>query len=240
MWRSALLCSAALVMTGGASSAWAQTEAPAGDEARAAEVEEIIVTGSRIRRDTFNSPVPIAVVGAEDIRSSGNVILGDVLMDVPSVAASSNAQNTSSTLFNSGQARIDLRAMGASRTLVLMDGRRHVFSDAASPAVDLNMIPSMMVERVDVVPGAGGAVYGSEAIAGTVNLIMKKKFDGLEFDVQSGISQEGDGEEWRAAALYGSTFLDDRLNFVIGAEMARSEPIMQIDRDWGYPGPSPD
>ena len=199
-------------------------------------VEEIVVTGSRIKRDTFSAPTPIATVSSETIQDSGNVILGDVLMDLPMVNANSNAQNTSSTLFNAGQARIDLRGLGASRTLVLVDGRRHVFSDAASPAVDLNMIPSLMVERVDVVPGAGSAVYGSEAIAGVVNLIMLKKYDGLKLDVQTGVSEEGDAEEYRIGGLWGGKFLNDRLNVVVGAEVARQEGIMQKDRDWAIPG----
>jgi iron complex outermembrane receptor protein len=223
---SSLLCS---VVLAGPALVHAQT-------ADNATVEEVVVTGSRIKRDTFSAPSPIATVSSETITESGNVILGDVLMDLPMVNANSNAQNTSSTLFNAGQARIDLRGLGASRTLVLVDGRRHVFSDAASPAVDLNMIPSLMVERVDVVPGAGSAVYGSEAIAGVVNLIMIKKYDGLKLDVQTGISQEGDGEEYRLGGLYGGKFLNDRLNVVVGGELARQEGVMQKDRDWAIPG----
>ncbi len=220
-----LLCGA----TFAAPFAYAQTE-------EASDVEAVVVTGSRIKRDTFSTPMPIASVSAETIQDSGNVILGDVLMDLPMVNANSNAQNTSSTLFNSGQARIDLRGMGAPRTLVLVDGRRHVFSDAASPAVDLNMIPSLMVERLDAVPGAASAIYGSEAIAGVVNIIMKKKQDGFIFDVQGGISQQSDGAEFRAGASWGGRFLDDRLNVIVGGEYARQEAIMQADRKWAYPG----
>ncbi|ATQ44276.1 TonB-dependent receptor plug domain-containing protein [Caulobacter mirabilis] len=220
-----LLCGA----TFAAPFAYAQTE-------EAADVEAVVVTGSRIKRDTFNTPMPIASVSAETIQDSGNVILGDVLMDLPMVNANSNAQNTSSTLFNSGQARIDLRGLGATRTLVLVDGRRHVFSDAASPAVDLNMIPSLMVERLDAVPGAASAVYGSEAIAGVVNIIMKKKQDGFLFDVQGGLSQQSDGGEFRAGASWGGRFFDDRLNVIVGGEYARQEAIMQADRKWAYPG----
>jgi outer membrane receptor protein involved in Fe transport len=223
---SSLLCS---VVLAGPGLVQAQT-------ADNATVEEVVVTGSRIKRDTFSAPSPIATVSSETITESGNVILGDVLMDLPMVNANSNGQNTSSTLFNAGQARIDLRGLGASRTLVLVDGRRHVFSDAASPAVDLNMIPSLMVERIDVVPGAGSAVYGSEAIAGVVNLLMIKKFDGLKLDVQSGVSQEGDGAEYRLGALWGGKFLNEKLNVVVGGEFARQDDIMQANRDWAIPG----
>lgn len=199
-------------------------------------VDEIVVTGSRIRRDTFNSPLPLSVVTGEDVRAQGSVSLSEVLMDQPVIAAASNAQNTAGTLFLAGQARADIRGLGPSRTLVLMDGRRVVFSDASSPAVDLNLIPTLMVERIDVVPGGVSAVYGSEAIAGVVNVIMRKELDGFEADVQTGISQEGDGAEFRIGAMYGTKLLEDRMNVLIGGEVSRQEPIFQIDRENLYPG----
>ena len=226
-FRTVLLGSAAAAAIGGPAFAQAQ---------ESASVEEIVVTGSRIRRDTFNAPVPLSVVSSEDIRASGNISLAETLLDVPVIAANTNAQNSSSTLFLAGQARADIRGLGPSRTLVLMDGRRMVFSDASSPAVDLNLIPSMMVERVETVAGGASAVYGSEAISGVVNFIMKKRQDGLELDAQIGTSQEGDGEEFRLAGIWGGRFLDDKLNILVGAEASRQEPVFQRDRDWAYPG----
>jgi outer membrane receptor protein involved in Fe transport len=204
----------------------------AADASKGVDVGEIVVTGSRIRRDTFETPLPLAAVSAEQIRQSGNVILGDVLLDQPMINANSNAQNTSGTLFNSGQARADIRGLGASRTLVLMDGRRIINGDASSPAVDLNMIPSLMVERVEVLPGGQSAVYGSEAIAGVVNLIMKKSYDGLQVDAQYGQSQHGngDGQEYITGVLWGKKFLDDKLSVLVGGEYARQDPIFQKDR----------
>ncbi|MBA4011127.1 MAG: hypothetical protein C0481_04600 [Phenylobacterium sp.] len=199
-------------------------------------VDEIVVTGSRIRRDTFNSPVPVSVMTSEQIAASGNLSIGDMLLDIPMINAASNGQNTSSTLFLAGQARADIRGLGPTRTLVLQDGRRIVFSDASSPAVDLNLLPAMMVERIDTVAGGASAVYGSEAIAGVVNLIMKKEFDGLQIEGQVGASQEGDGETFRISGMYGTKLLDDRLNILVGGEVSREEPIFQVDREWGYPG----
>jgi outer membrane receptor protein involved in Fe transport len=206
--------------------------------AKDVDVQEVVVTGSRIRRDTFDAPLPIASVSGEQLRASGNVILGDLLMEQPLINANNNSQNTSSTLFNSGEARADIRGLGSNRTLVLMDGRRHVNGDAASPAVDLNMIPSLMIDRVEVLPGGQSAVYGSEAIAGVVNLIMKKSYDGLQVDVQGGISQEGDGSNFIGGVIWGKKFMDDRLSVVVGGEYARENPIYQVDRaDQGlYPG----
>ncbi|UTP40620.1 TonB-dependent receptor [Phenylobacterium sp. LH3H17] len=199
-------------------------------------IEEVVVTGSRIRRDTFNAPVPVSVISAEQIVESGALSIGDMLMETPIINAAANAQNTSGTLFLAGQARADIRGLGATRTLVLADGRRIVFSDASSPAVDLNLIPSMMVERIETVAGGASAVYGSEAISGVVNLIMKKQFDGFQIEGQIGASQEGDGEQFRISALYGRKLMDDRLNILIGGEVSREEPVMQRDRDWAYPG----
>nr|QQZ51214.1 hypothetical protein JKL49_08930 [Phenylobacterium glaciei] len=93
-----------------------------------------------------------------------------------------------------------------------------------------------MVDRIETVAGGASAVYGSEAIAGVVNILMKKSFDGVELDAQAGISQESDGQEFRLAGLYGGKFMDDRLNILIGGEFSRQEPIMQVDRDWAFPG----
>ena len=209
----------------------AQT-APASETA----VEEIVVTGSRIRRDTFNSPVAMSVISGEQIRESGNPSIAETLLDVPMINANTNAQNSSSSLYLAGQARADIRGLGATRTLVLMDGRRIVFSDASSPAVDLNLIPSMMVERIETVAAGASAVYGSEAIAGVVNVLMKKKYDGIEFDAQFGISEEGDGKERRLSFLAGKSFLDGKLNVLIGGEESHQDPVMQRDRDWAFPG----
>lgn len=211
----------------------AQT-APAASDNTA--VEEIVVTGSRIRRDTFNSPVAMSVVSGEQIRESGNTSIAETLLDVPMINANTNGQNSSSSLYLSGQARADIRGLGASRTLVLMDGRRIVFSDASSPAVDLNLIPSMMVERIETVAGGASAVYGSEAIAGVVNVLMKKKYDGIEFDAQFGVSGEGDGRERRLSFLAGRQFLDGRLNVLVGGEASHTDPVFQRDRDWAFPG----
>jgi outer membrane receptor protein involved in Fe transport len=232
-FRAAMLCSAA------AAGLWAPGLAHAQQAAgQGVNVEEVVVTGSRIRRDNFDAPLPLATVSADQIRVSGHTILGDALLEIPMINANSNAQNTSSTLFNSGQARADIRGLGASRTLVLMDGRRIVNSDAASPAVDLNTIPSLMIDRVEVQPGGVSAIYGSDAVAGVVNLIMKKSFDGLQIDAQAGETQHNDGQQYLVGAIWGRKFMDDKLSVLIGGEFGREDPVFQRDRaDEGlYPG----
>jgi outer membrane receptor protein involved in Fe transport len=236
--RTILLGSAAAACLVTPNLARAQQAKPAATAAAGAEVSEIVVTGSRIRRDTFNAPLPLATVNADQLRVSGHVILGDALMEIPQIEATSNAQNTSGTLFISGQARVDIRGLGPSRTLVLMDGRRIINSDASSPAVDLNTIPSLMIERVEVQPGGVSAVYGSEAIAGVVNLIMRKSYDGWQLDVQGGETYKSDGGQFLAGLMWGGKFIDDRLSIVVGGEYGRENPVFQVDRaDAGlYPG----
>jgi len=200
------------------------------------EVGEIVVTGSRIRRDTFNAPTALSVVTAESIRESGQTSVGDLLLEQPNINPNTNQQNSSNTLFLAGQTRADIRGLGAARTLVLMDGRRLPFSDASSPAVDLNTIPSLMIERVETIAGGASAVYGSEAISGVVNFIMKKSYEGFEADATIGISERGDGEEGRYGFNYGRKFLGDKLSFLIGGEYASTDKIMQKDRDYTFPG----
>jgi len=214
---------------------WADTAA-AQAAAEGTEVGEIVVTGSRIRRDTFSSPQPLSVVSAESIRESCQVSVGDLLLEQPNINPATNAQNSSGTLFLAGQVRADIRGLGPTRTLVLMDGRRLPFSDASSPAVDLNTIPSLMIERIETIAGGASAVYGSEAISGVVNFIMKKEQDGLELDIQGGISEHGDGETGRYGFNWGKSFFDDKLHVLVGGEYANEDTIMQRDRSELSPG----
>jgi iron complex outermembrane receptor protein len=231
MLRSALLASAA-----SASLFAVPTYAQAQTSGDGVDVGEIVVTGSRIRRDTFSSPQPLSVVSAESIRESGQSSIGEILLDQPNINPATNGQNSSSTLFLAGQTRADIRGLGPTRTLVLMDGRRLPFSDASSPAVDLNTIPSLMIERIETIAGGVSAVYGSEAISGVVNFIMKKEQDGLEIDLQGGITERGDGEEGRYGFNWGKKFFDDKLSVLIGGEYANQDKIMQRDRSDFDPG----
>jgi len=199
-------------------------------------IQEIVVTGSRIKRESFDSPVPLAVIDGDALASSGFTVLGDALNNLPQGLTSSNIQNTSGTLFNAGQSRVDLRGLGSARTLVLVDGRRHLTGDFRTSAVDLNVIPSTMIERIDAIAGGASAVYGSEAIAGVVNVILKHQMDGFQMDVQGGMTGESDGEEWKTSIGYGTQFAEGRGSFLVGAEWGKVDPIMQIDRDWAFPG----
>jgi iron complex outermembrane receptor protein len=233
--RLATLTMGISVGLGTAAGAQAQTQSQ-NTAADGGNIQEIVVTGSRIKRESFDSPVPLAVIDGEALSQSGFTVLGDALNNLPQGLVNSNLQNTSGTLFNAGQSRVDLRGLGSARTLVLVDGRRHLTGDFRTSAVDLNIIPSTMIERIDAISGGASAVYGSEAIAGVVNIILKHEMEGFEMDVQGGMTGESDGEEWKASVGWGTQFADGRGSVLVGAEWGKVDPIMQIDRDWAYPG----
>lgn len=206
--------------------------------ARSAE-EEIVVTGSRTAAAGFNAPSAVSVVGSEDIRRQAPTTIAEVLAQEPSFKASRSAGGNGNNFSSPGQATADLRGLGGQRTLVLIDGSRIV---PQAPAVntgvpvttDLNVIPTNMIERVEVVTGGASAQYGSDAVAGVVNLILRKKFEGLELNAQSGISQEGDNFRYKIGAVGGVSFADGRGNLVVSGEMTQSSEINDVySRKWG-------
>lgn len=169
----------------------------------AAKVEEIVVTGTRLPSVDLLSDSPIRTVTREQATSSGALTLETLLNHLPQVTPSySSAANNPS---RNGVAYVDLRGLGPSRNLVLLDGRRVVGADAGN-SVDLNTIPLSLVDRIEVVTGGASAVYGADAVAGVVNVILKHRFDGLEFDSRALVSQRGDGEEFSADVVGGRSF----------------------------------
>ena len=165
-----------------------------------APLQEVLITGSRVKRpDGFDYPVPVAVVSGASINDSGFTVLGDALNNLPQALSTTGNQNSSGSLFNAGQSRIDLRGVNSVRTLVLVDGRRHLTGDFRNSSVDLNMIPSTMIDRIEAISGGASAVYGSEAIAGVVNILLKKELQGFVFDLQGGQTSHSDGEEWKGS-----------------------------------------
>jgi iron complex outermembrane recepter protein len=178
---TALVGVLAALLLATAAPAYAQTEAPA-----AQEEEEIVVTGSRLRQRNLETTSPVTQVTAEDITTQGVTRVEDLTNELPQVFASqgSNVSNGAS-----GTAEVDLRGLGAARTLVLIDGRRMGIGSPNSYPSDLNQIPGPLVERVEVLTGGASAVYGSDAIAGVVNFIMRDDFEGFRIDAQYGFFQ---------------------------------------------------
>jgi outer membrane receptor protein involved in Fe transport len=218
--------------------AFAQT-APAADtpskadDAAADKDDTIIVTGSRIRRPNDESTVPITTVTAEDIFSTGKVQLGDILNDLPQLRSTLGSQNSlTGSLGLRGINSLDLRGLGTTRTLVLVNGRREVAADIINnrAIVDTNTFPTDLIERIDIVTGGNSSIYGSDAIAGVVNFILKDHYQGLQVHGQAGISQYGDAGNQYISVLAGKNFADGRGNIAINAEYAHQAIYFASDR----------
>jgi outer membrane receptor protein involved in Fe transport len=193
---------------------------------------EIVVTGSRIRRPNLDSPVPVTSISGEDFFKTGSTSVGDVLNELPALTSTFSQSNSTRFLGTSGLSLLDLRGLGTQRTLVLVNGRRHVAGDilneASSP--DINTIPTDLIERVDVVTGGDSAVYGSDAVAGVVNFVLKDHYDGVQLRAQSGISQYGDAPSSFASALFGKNFAGGRGNIAVNLEYAHQGAFYASDR----------
>ena len=195
------------------------------------KVEETVVTGSRIGRAALDSPAPITSVSAENLFDRGQINVGDALNDLPQLRSTFSQANSTRFIGTSGLSILDLRGLGTARTLVLVNGRRHVTSVPGTYQVDTNTIPPELLERVDVVTGGNSAVYGSDAIAGVVNFVMKKNFDGLRISGQGGASYKGDRGSYFGAITYGKNFAEGRGNIAVSGEYSRLNPLYFTDRD---------
>ncbi|PMG41160.1 TonB-dependent receptor [Shewanella sp. 10N.286.52.B9] len=200
-----------------------------------ANVERIAVTGSRIQRQDMETASPVTVIDAAAIRSEGFTTVDELLQAQTSMAGAAVGSSTNNG--SDGVAQVDLRGMGSQRTLVLLNGRRMVNSGSgADSAVDLNSIPVAMIARVEILKDGASAVYGSDAIAGVVNIITKKDFEGFQVDVLGGMTDKSDGENGEISALYG--FNTDTGNYTFGAAYSKREGVIQSDRDWSDAGNS--
>lgn len=191
----------------------------------------ILVTGSRISRPTLESAVPLTSVTIDDLTGTGEVSLGDALNDLPSLRSTFSSGNSSRFIGTAGLSLLDLRGLGTDRTLVLVNGRRHVTSTPGDNGFDVNTIPTDLVDRIDIVTGGNSAIYGSDAVAGVVNFILKKDYDGIALRGQSGLSSRGDRGTYFLSALAGTNFADGRGNIAVSAEYTRQQPLYFRDRD---------
>lgn len=174
------------IIMGAVTAAGTATSALGADAANVGNLEEVVITGSRIAQPNLTNTSPIATITSEDIKATGLTRIEDLVTQLPQAFA---AQNATVSNGSNGTATVDLRGLGSQRTLVLIDGRRMPYGSASSSAADLNSIPTEMVERVEVLTGGASAVYGSDAVSGVVNFIMKKDFEGLQIDAQLGSYQ---------------------------------------------------
>ncbi len=227
-----------LLMTGAsaitllaATAAQAQDSAPASQPAAEAE-QEVVVTGSRIASPALTSPSPLQVVTAEALENQGVVNVQEALQQNPAVGIPGQSRTTNGASTNPGLATVNLRNLGADRTLVLIDGRRSVAGVPGTAQVDLSMIPTPFIERVDVLTGGASAVYGSDAVAGVVNFIYKKKYEGLQLNIQGGISERGDDRQFAVNATYGANFADGRGNIMVYGGYVNEGVVENDGRDF--------
>lgn len=221
-----------------ASPAFAQDAEQDQDDAATADVTSdsqktnaIIVSGSRIRRNAnLDSVAPIISVTADEILDDGSVSLGDALNDLPALRATFNSSNSQRFIGTAGLNQLDLRGLGTTRTLTLVNGRRHITSSVGSFQIDVNTIPTALLEQVDVVTGGSSAVYGSDAIAGVVNFILRDDYEGIELNAITSISDRGDGQQFGIEAVWGQNFADGRGNITIAGEYSRAETVLNSQR----------
>ena len=210
---------------------------PALAQIATADLEEVVVTGSRIVRDGYDAPTPVNVLGVEEIQAAAPANIADFVNTLPSVAGSATASTSSGSLSNgaAGISALNLRALGTGRTLVLFDGQRSVVS-ASTGQVDTNTFPQSLISRVEVVTGGASSAYGSDAIGGVVNFILDKTYTGLKMSAEYGETTYEDGENWKYNFTAGTPFADGRGHILISAETVTQTGIHGVSRDWNKGG----
>lgn len=206
------------------------------DEA-ASEVNEsgtIIVTGSRIRSPNLTADVPVSSIGGEAIFQTSDQNVGELLNDLPQLRSTFAQQNPGAGIGIAGLNLLDLRGLGTSRTLVLVNGRRHVPADILANAVspDVSSIPNDLIERVDIVTGGNSAVYGSDAIAGVVNFVLRRSFDGIQLRATASTTEAGFGGSQYISGMAGKNFADGRGNITLHGEYSHTDRVFASDVPW--------
>ena len=209
--------------------------AQAQDETEEAEDESIVVTGTRIRQPDCEYSNPVASVDAQAIQQSGSTNLTEFAQDMPALLNSFDSEESADTGNGGGlqgQNLLDLRGLGYPRTLVLVDGRRHVAGVEGTSAVDINTIPIDLVERVEVLTGGASAVYGADGVTGVVNFVMRDDFEGFLVRGQYGWLDQGGGGDEFLSALWGSNFAGGRGNISLAAEWSNAHALDFNERDY--------
>jgi outer membrane receptor protein involved in Fe transport len=196
-----------------------------------ANTGSIVVTGSRIRQPNLQSPVPVSSISGDAIFQTGDQNVGELLNDLPQLRSTFAQQNPGSGIGIAGLNLLDLRGLGTARTLVLVNGRRHVPADILNNAVspDVSSIPNDLIERVDIVTGGNSAVYGSDAIAGVVNFVLRRSYEGFQVRGSASITDAGFGGSQYVSAMAGKNFADGRGNVTLHGEYSRQERVYASD-----------
>jgi len=199
-------------------------------DAEPSAVDDIIVTGSRLR-NTFDSPTPVVAIGREELLEQGYIDIAEALTDTPSIQESGSLANSQSATHANGLSTVDLRGLGTNRTLTLIDGHRTVSNSVSSNTVSLSTIPELFIDRIEVTTGGGSAIYGSDAIAGVVNIITQRNMDGVRARLVAGTTADGGGDSVEYSVAAGRRFLDDRLSVMVGATLDRQFRLAAEERE---------
>lgn len=222
-FNMSLLCTVGVVALASASSAYAQ-EGP---------VERVTVTGSRVISDITLSPTPLTVVTAEQLQATTPTNVPDALNKLPVFIGGRTPRSQDNASRNTSGNVLALRNFGPARTLILLDGHR-VPASNQDGTVDIDILPQMLMSRVDVVTGGASAVYGSDAVAGVVNFVLDKTFTGFKYNVNGGISKYGDAARWQSGFAYGTPVFGDRGHFLVSAKYENQDMIPIDARPYGY------
>ncbi|NJS13910.1 MAG: TonB-dependent receptor plug domain-containing protein [Sphingopyxis sp.] len=231
--RLSLAASASVMAVAFFSTAAFAQVAPA--EEATAEGDEIVITGSRIARPEIENANPVVAITAETIEQSGQTNISDILLRNPALSASigTSLSGGRDALFGeTGVNLLDLRNLATKRTLVLVNGKRHVAGTTNSSAVDINAIPQDLIANVDVLTGGVSAVYGADAVSGVVNFVLRRDFQGLRARGQIGVSEQGDAGNQFASITAGTNFADDRGNIALSYEYNNSARLSSFDRSF--------
>lgn len=211
-------------------------EAEAAVKSESAVADTIIVTGTRVKRDGYDAPTPLTVVGAEAIAKAAPANVADYVNQMPQLSPSATPRvgNGATSTGTAGLNLLDLRGLGSNRSLVLVDGQR-VAPSTQTGAVDINNVPTALLARVDVVTGGASAAYGSDAVAGVVNFIIDRKFSGVKLNLLGGVTDRNDNRNWQVSGAFGTGFADDRGHILFAAEHQHENGIDMVDpakRKW--------
>jgi len=228
----AAVCTTPLMVGG----AYAQERAST-DGAAAQTLQEVTVTGSRIRREGFEAPTPVAVIGTEALQATATSNLADTLNTMPNFQGSATPQSSVVTVTSGTQAvnGLNIGGLGVSRTLTLVNGQRMVGSTLEG-TVDVSELPQQLITRVDVVTGGASASYGSDALTGVVNFVLDTKFTGVKAEVSAGTTNYNDNDNYKASLTFGTTFADNRGHLILSGEYSDDEGLLVAKRPWNNHG----
>jgi len=195
------------------------------------DLDEIVITGTRFRNPNLSAPHPVTSVTAADIQHSGRTRITDILQRLPALKQSEQLDD-----FDDGRQNLDLRHLGSSRTLTLVDGKRFVPGSAGNSAVDVSAIPVALIDRIDVLTGGASAIYGADAVTGVVNFILKDDFEGASLSGQhGGASDEWDAEDTSLNLLLGHNFDSGKGNITASYSFSRSSQLLASERTFSSP-----